>query len=125
MILCSFQLCKDPKVDGTRCFDVEIKVDMQRRVFSLSLRLRLNEKTVTKDLPREIPLDAKWNFLLIHFSKKHTIELILKGGDEAYQMEEIALKDFIPEKNNNFQMALGNQVSSVFANNMEARDDFS
>ena len=61
-----------------------------------------------------MPLDSKgnWNYLLIHFTKKQSVEIILKNATEPHKYMEITQKDIIPEKGVYF-MALGNSCKAI------------
>jgi len=86
MILCSFVLknfSREPNMQGTLGLDIELKVDMENRNFTLNCRVKSNNRS-NWVVMTEMPLDTKWNFLMLHFTKKQTLELILKGAGEPY-----------------------------------------
>jgi hypothetical protein len=87
MILCSFVLKNHSReqnmrfVNRTLGIDIKIKVDMQNKNFALNCRVNSNTKGDEVQI-KEFPLDTKWNFLMLHWTKKQTLELILRGAGE-------------------------------------------
>ena len=123
MTIVSFMLSKQAansnnRLEGQRSLEIEIEVDIERRLFDLKPRLRVSGRSNPKlNLPaiNGVSLENRgsWNFLLLHFTKAQKVELVLKNENEPHQSLEFSLKDHFPDKGANYYLALGNTVKSI------------
>lgn len=126
MVLASFLLKNDGKVQGSRSLDVEVEVNIEKRSFDLRCRFKSSRhgqpmQTAVKDMP--LDQRGSWNFLLLHFTKKKALEIVLKNASEPHKQADLPISDYLPEKGTYF-MALGNACRTIFhQGGAEQRDD--
>ena len=102
--------------------DIEVEVNLEKHTFDLRCRVKSRRQErqdhplsqVVKDVPLEKEGKGNWNFLLLHFTKKQTVEIVLKNASEPHQSVEMSIKEHLPEKGS-YQMALGNNCRTIIS----------
>lgn len=100
MILLSFQaknLGSNQRITLLKSIEFEVEVNVTSKTYNLRCRAKYSNNTlISRCTISNVPIENKgsWNLLLVHFTKKMQLEIVLKNANEQHQyLNEVPLKD--------------------------------